>query len=162
MQRLPISDSIRGSLTRVGDCCLLADQALFGGELLAAGGELIVRYGIRILGKPHLTIVPDLLVADRGEMLTGEAAWQFISERGHLFPRADVCGRFADGADEMLFLKQLDLALPFVVYAYGDAADTKPLARIDALIVRDASAFPRRLLKHLPHYSRLEDWRADV
>ncbi|MCY4466419.1 MAG: hypothetical protein OXE46_12870 [Chloroflexi bacterium] len=160
MQRLPISDSVRGLLMRLDDCWLLADHALVGGRV-AAQGELILRYGISILGKPQFTIVPDLVVADRGEMLIGEAAWQFIIERGHLFPRADVCGRFEDGADEMLFLKQLDLALPFAVYVYADAADVKPLARIDGLVARDASAFPERLLAHLPNYSRLADWRAD-
>lgn len=160
MQRLPISDSVRGWLTRLDDRWLLSDHALVGGSV-AAQGELTVRYGIRILGKPQLTIVPDLVVADRGEMLIGEAAWRFIIERGHLFPRADVCGRFADGADEMLFLKQLDLALPFAVYAYDAAANVKPLARIDALIAHAASAFPGRLLEHLPHFRRLADWRAD-
>ncbi len=160
MQRLPISDSVRGLLTRLGGNWLLADHALVGGKLVAAG-ELIVRYGIRILSKPQLTIVPDLVVADRGEMLIGEAAWHFIIKRGHLFPRADVCGRFEDGADETVFLKQLDLALPFAVYAYSEAADIKPLARLDALIAHDASAFPERLLDHLPQYSLLADWRAD-
>lgn len=160
MQRLPISDSIRGLLTRLDDSWLLADHALVGGRV-AARGELIVRYGIRILGKPQFAIVPDLVVADRGEMLIGEAAWHFIIERGHLFPRADVCGRFEDGADETLFLKQLDLALPFAVYAYSETADVKPLARIDALIAHDASAFPERLLDQLPYYRRLADWRAD-
>lgn len=160
MQRLPISDSAHGWLTRLDDSWLLADHVLSGGHV-AAQGELTVRYGISILGKPQHRFLPDLVVADRGEMLIGEAAWQFIIERGHLFPRADVCGRFADGTDDMLFLKQLDLALPFAVYAYKTAADVKPLARIDALIAHDASAFPKRLLHHLPHFRRLADWRAD-
>ena len=160
MQRLPISDKVRGLLTRLNDSWVLADHALARGKV-AAQGELIVRYGISILGKPQYRLVPDLVVADRGELLVGESAWHFITEHGHLFPRADVCGRMADGTDEMLFLKQLDLALPFAVYAYEDGADVKPLARIDALIAHDASAFPKRLLEHLPHYSRLRDWRAD-
>ncbi len=160
MQRLPISDKVRGLLTRLDDSWLLADHALDRGRVVA-GGELIVRYGISILGKPQDRLVPDLVVADRGEMLVGESAWHFITERGHLFPRADVCGRLADGTDEMLFLKQLDLALPCAVYAYADSADCKPLARIDALIAHDASAFPKRLLEHLPQCSRLADWRAD-
>ncbi|MXX84068.1 MAG: hypothetical protein F4Y70_11500 [Chloroflexi bacterium] len=159
MQRLPISDSAHGWLTRLDERWLLADHALAGGWM-AAQGELLLRYGIRILGKPHLAIVPDLVVADRGEMLVGEAAWQFIMERGHLFPRADVCGRMADGADEMLFLKQLDLALPVAVYAYADVEDVKALARLDAIIAQDATTFPARLLARLPRYRCLANWRA--
>ncbi|MYD37230.1 MAG: hypothetical protein F4W97_00250, partial [Chloroflexi bacterium] len=94
MQRLPISDSAHGWLTRLDERWLLADHALAGGWL-AAQGELLLRYGIRILGKPHLAIVPDLVVADGGEMLVGEAAMQLIMDRGNLFQSADKCVRMA-------------------------------------------------------------------
>ncbi len=156
MQRASISDCVQGWLTRLDDRWLLTDHTLARGRL-AWQGEFIIRYGVRILGKPQLSLVPDLVVADRGEMLSGEAAWQFINQRGHLFPRADVCGRLADGTDEMLFLKQLDLALPFAVLAYVDAEADQALAQLDAMIARDASAFPERLIAQLPHFSRLAD-----
>ena len=161
MQRQPISDIVDGLVTRLPDGALLSDAPLGAGETLAQG-EITVRYGIALLGKPHRCLVPDLVVADRGEILTGEAAWHFIMERGHLFPRADVLGYGGDGADEELFLKELDLALPFAVFAYRDAADTLPLARLDALITAEADSFPKRLLEHLPRYPQLSAWRADA
>ena len=161
MQRQPISDSVRGFVTRLPEGALLTGAPLDEGETLARG-EIHIRYGITLLGKPQLCLVPDLVVADRGEMLTGEAAWHFIMQRGHLFPRADVLGHDGNGEDRELFLKELDLALPFVVLAYREAADSAPFARIDALIAGDAGTFPKRLLAHLPRYENLAVWRADV
>ena len=160
MQRKPISDRVRGVITRLYDGRLLSDTALAGGEVIARG-EHIIRYGIPLLGKPHLFIAPDLVVGDRGEMLIGETAWDFIMQRGHLFPRADVCGLGQDGADTMLFMRELDLALPCAVFVYASETDTKPLARLDALIASDTATFPTRLLEHIPRYDSLAAWRAD-
>ncbi len=160
MERQAIADIVHGVVTRLHHGALLSQDMLGEGEILARG-EFTIRYGITLLGKPHLVIVPDLVVADRGEMLTGETAWQFIRERGHLFPRADVLGHRGDGADAAHFLKELDLAHPFAVFAYREAADIVPLARLDALIVSDASNFPKRMLEHLPCYAQLAAWRAD-
>ena len=160
MQRQPISDRVRGVITRLHDGCLLSDSALDGGEIIARG-ELVTRYAIPLLGKPHLHIVPDLVVGDRGEMLRGETAWDFIKRRGHLFPRADVCGQGQDGADTMLFMRELDLALACAVFVYASETDTKPLARLDALIAADAATFPKRLLDCLPRFDSLDAWRAD-
>ena len=60
-----------------------------------------MRFGIPYLGKSHLSIVPDLLVLDYGEMLVGDIAWEFLMKSSHLFPRSDVLGYRNDGADEM-------------------------------------------------------------
>ena len=160
MQRQAVSDSARGVITRLDSSCLLSADALSSGEIIARG-ELEIRYGIPLLGKPHLHIVPDLVVGDRGEMLTGDTAWNFIMERGHLFPRADVCGLGQDGADAMLFMRELDLALPCAVFAYRDLADTQPLARLDLLIATDTATFPKRLLDYLRRFDSLDAWRAD-
>ena len=87
--RLPISDAIEGVVTRLGDGCLLSSAMLTRGEFVAAG-ELVIRYGIPYLAKP-CSIVPDLVVLDYGDMLTGEAAW-VTAERAAAGPAAVVGG----------------------------------------------------------------------
>ena len=62
-QGLPIAERVRGLVTDVGDAVLLSARGLDEGDLIAQG-DLIIRYGITQLGKPHLSIVPELVVAD--------------------------------------------------------------------------------------------------
>ena len=160
-QRLPLAERVRGLVTRLGEYALLAADELADGEVIAQG-ELIIRYGITYLGKPHLSIVPDLVVADYGELLNGEEAWDFLMRRGHLYPRADVCGQRNDGLDDMLALKQLDLDHAYDVFVYQEAADRRPFAQLSALIAVDRAVFPARLRQHLPGYDSLREWRAHV
>ena len=138
-------------VTRFAEGALLSRHDLIDGEAIARG-EIIVRYGITYLGKPQLSIVPDLVVADYGEMLVGEEAWQFLMDSGHLYPRADVCGLRNDGEDDMLVLKQLDFDYPYDVFAYREAADRQPIARLSAVIANDDADMTERLLKHLPTF----------
>ena len=156
--RLPISDAIEGVVTRLGDGCLLSSAMLTRGEFVAAG-ELVIRYGIPYLAKP-CSIVPDLVVLDYGDMLTGEAAWEFLVKQSHLHPRADVLGHQDEGRDQMLTVKQLDFAIPFDVFVYHQAADRKPLAKLNALIASQPTAFPKRLLDYLPTFAAVADWQA--
>ena len=158
---LPIAERVRGIVTRLGDGAFFSASELGDGDRIAQG-ELIIRYGITYLGKPHLSIVPDLVVADYGELLNGEDAWDFLMKSGHLYPRADVCGQRNDGEDDMIVLKQLDFDYPYDVFAYRQVEDKRPFAKLSALIASDRSAFPERLLKHLPCFDRLRDWQADV
>ena len=157
--RQPIAERVTAVVTRVDDMALLSSSSLPAGDEIAQG-DLIVRYGITYLGKPHLSIVPDLVVADYGELLYGEAAWQFLMNLGHLYPRADVCGLRNDGQEEMLVLKQLDIDHPYDVFAYKEATDRQPFAQLSALIATDHTEFPDRLVKHLPKFGSLEKWRA--
>ncbi len=156
-ERQPIAEHVRGVVTRFADCVLLSRHDLNDGEAIARG-EIVVRYGITYLGKPQLSIVPDLVVADYGEMLVGEDAWQFLMYSGHLYPRADVCGLRNDGEDDMLVLKQLDFDYPYDVFAYREAADRQPLSKLSALIADDYVDIPERLLKYLPRFDTAVDW----
>ena len=158
-QREPISETVAGAVMRVGDDCLLSSAILTSGELVAAG-ELIVRYGIPYLGKPFYSIVPDLVVVDYGDMLVGEAAWDFLIHQSGPYPRADVLGYRNDGSDQMLVVKQLDFAIPFDVFAYRQASDRRPFARLKALIASHRAAFPPRLLNYLPAFASFADWQA--
>lgn len=157
-ERQPISERISAFVTCIDGISLLSLNALASGDLLAHG-DLFLRYGITYLGKPQLSIVPDLVVADYGEILVGEAMWQFLMQSAHLYPRADACGVDKDGNEAIIVLKQLDFDHPYDVFVYRNDRTRKPLARLSALIAKDQSRIPRRLLTHLPRFDSLEAWR---
>jgi hypothetical protein len=127
-------------------------------------GAMVVRYGVRYLGKPHLSIVPGLIALDYGEMLTGEAAWEFLTRRSNLYPRAEVFGYRNDGRDEMITVKNLDLVLPVEVLVYENSSAVMPMARPLALIADDneRTTLPPRLLEYLPCYPTVTAWQVDV
>ena len=158
-ERQPISDRVSALVTRLDDCALMSPASLGAGEVLAQG-DLILRYGITLMGKPQLSIVPDLVVADYGELLIGEAMWRFLMKSAHLYPRADACGLNRDGSEEMVALKQLDFDYPYDVFVYRRANDRKPLAQLCALIACQSAQYPQRLLTHLPRFDSVEAWRA--
>ena len=156
--RQPIADRVAGVVTEIERHALLSPAALPGGEAIIRG-DLIIRYGITFLGKPQLSIVPHLVIADYGELLVGEEAWDFLMTSAHLYPRADVCGFLNDGRDEMVALKQLDFDYPFDVFVYQQLQDELPLARLGALVAGESAAYPERLLSHLPRFDSLNAWR---
>jgi hypothetical protein len=156
--RQPISDSFNGAVLQVNAAQALAVTVPTGIQIVASG-EFIVRYAIRYLGKPHLSIVPGLVALDYGDMLTAEDAWNFLLKRSTLYPRADVIGYRNDGVDEMVVVKQLDLAEPIDVYVYPDANATVPCAHPTALIAPVDAEIPPRLLEYLPRYATIEDWQ---
>lgn len=127
-------------------------------QVIVSGG-LIARYGVRLLGKPHLSIVPGLLALDYGDMLTGEAAWAFLLKNSNLYPRAEVVGYRDDGSDDMIAVKWLDLALTPQVLIYADEAATRPAARPEVLIAPADAVVPARLSEYLPRYESLAAWR---
>ena len=145
-------------MTAIGGRALLSPAELDEGDL-AARGALTLRYGITYLGKRHLSIVPNLVVADYGELLNGEEAWDFLMTSAHLYPRADVCGFRSDGADEMTAVKQLDIDAPYHVFVYLDSQAHQPLARLAGLIAAEGASYPERLLRHLPRYESVRAWR---
>ncbi|MBC8170439.1 MAG: hypothetical protein H7X77_02160 [Anaerolineae bacterium] len=159
-ERNPIGDTFAGLVLEVEGKTILALQPLTGAMVLYSG-SFVIRYGVRYLGKPHLSLVPGILALDYGEMLTGEEAWNFLLNKSNLYPRADVVGYRNDGADEMLAVKWLDLALPLVPLVYADTKATKPLAQPVALIATDTTGIAPRILEHLPRYVSLADWLAD-
>ena len=145
-------------VTEIGVQALLSSAELAEGRVIARG-ELILRYGITYLGKPQFSIVPHLVVADYGELLNGEAAWDFLMTKAHLYPRADVCGFRDDGVEDMPALKQLDFEHPYAVFVYRGVQDELPLARLAALIDDGAGAMPERLRRHLPQFDNVNAWR---
>jgi hypothetical protein len=161
IQRESIADQISGVVTELDGQALLSAAVLADGAAIARG-KLTVRYGITYFGKPHLSIVPDLVVADYGELLNGEAAWKFLMQRGHLYPRADVCGLRNDGREDMVAIKQLDLDYPVAVFVYRRLEDERPFAALSALIDKTPAAYPERLLRRLPRFDSLCSWRQNA
>jgi hypothetical protein len=161
-ERQPAGDPFSGSVVQTGD-----RQALLvtpGQAPVFAAGPLILRYGIRFLGKPHLSIVPGLVVLDYGDMLTGEAAWDFLIRHSNRYPRAEVFGFRHDGRDDMMRVRDLDIALSPDVLAYTDAQQATPVARPSALIATagEAAALPERLVRVLSRFDTLEDWQGQL
>ncbi|MCS7070550.1 MAG: hypothetical protein NZM00_03535 [Anaerolinea sp.] len=155
--RAPIGDPFTGCLVSAGEhhaLALTADPAV----TVTAEGAFVVRYGICFLGKPHLSIVPGLIALDYGEFLTGEDAWDFLLKRSNLYPRGEVFGYRADGRDDMMYIKNLDLALPVHVLVYAGDAATRPLARAAALIAPAEAAIAARLRSYLPQYETAAAW----
>lgn len=158
--REPIGDRFTGIVGQVDQQFILSAQPQSSFTPIAEG-EWIVRYGIPYLGKPQYSIVPDLVVLDYGDMLVGEAAWEFLINQSNLYPRSDVLGYRNDGLDEMLVIKQLDFAIPFDVLVYKNDTDHKPIAKVTALIAPENEDYPERLLKYLPRFDTLADWEAN-
>jgi hypothetical protein len=145
--RAPIGDAFGGALCRSDEQYFLAVNPPAEAEVIARG--VVIRYGARLLGKPFLSVVPGLIALERGEMMTGETAWDFLLKRSQLFPRAEVYGYTNEGKDEMKTVKWFDLALPPMVLAYADESATVPLAEVSAL-VGAAGDFPARAVEYLP------------
>jgi hypothetical protein len=184
-ERAPISDVVQGVILRrqrshsEGDGG--ADLAVMAHALLLSDpdtaiplpadvvdvmrGTWIIRYGVRLLEKPRLSIIPGLLALDYGDMLTGEDAWDFLLKKSNLYPRADVVGYRNDGVDDMLPVKRLDLALPLEVLVYPNAQATTPVASLSALILpsgmaeTERAAVPARLTEYLPTFGDVEGWQ---
>lgn len=158
-ERRPVGDTFTGSLLKLDDTFLLVTANPTGTAPIVSG-PLVVRYGVRFLEKPFLSIVPGLLALDYGAMLVGDTAWEFLLSRSNLYPRADVVGYRNDGHDDMVPVKWLDLAIPFEVLVYINDQDTMPAASVKALIAPRNADIPERILKNLPRYSTISDWQA--
>jgi hypothetical protein len=161
-ERQPIGDLFHGVLSKFENVHTLSIAQLPETQLVVEG-ELVIRYGVRYLGKPNFSVVPGLIALDYGEMLTGENAWNFLLNRSNLYPRSDVLGYRNDGQDEMISIKYLDLALPVDVLAFENEQATLPLASISALIVTNGEVaqydFPQRMIQYLPQFSSIADWQ---
>lgn len=160
-QRAPIGDAIQGYIIQIGAEQALVIGAAVQAEVIATG-NFVVRYGLRFLGKLHVSIVPGLVVMDYGDMLVGEEAWTFLMTRSNAYPRSEVVGYRNDGEEEIVFIRSLDMAVPPEVLIYDDENATKPLAKPVALIASDTTHLPERLLKSLPVYPSIIEWQETI
>jgi hypothetical protein len=157
----PIGDPFTGSIIQIGEAQALTTIDLSVAQVITTG-TFVIRYGLRFLGKLHISIVPGLVVLDRGEMMTGEEAWDFLLKHSNLYPRSEVVGYKNDGSDDIVLIRNLDMAIPPEVLAYAYATSTKPIAKPTALIAPDTNGLSERLLNYLPHYASLANWQAEM
>lgn len=160
-ERSPIGDLFTGAIVQVGEAQVLTTISAATGRAIATG-TFMIRYGLRLLGKLHVSIVPGLVVLDRGEMMTGEEAWDFLLKNSNLYPRSEVFGYKNDGTDDSIFIRSLDMAVAPEVLVYSDESAVKPIAKPAALIAPDVSGLPERLLHYLPRYPSLAEWQAET
>lgn len=153
-----MSDPFTGFVLQVGDKQALAINPETGMDVLAQG-NFVIRYGLRYLGKLHVSVVPGLVALDYGEFLTGEEAWDFLINGSNLYPRSEVLGYRNDGLDEMIVIKALDLSVPAEVLVYADANAILPIAKPTALIAPADTPLPARLLEFLPRFATLAEWQ---
>jgi len=158
-ERALVGDPFTGYVIEYNDQQALALTEQPGAETVASG-EFVIRYGLRYLGKLHLSVVPGLVALDYGDFLTGEDAWQFLLKNSNQYPRSDVVGYRSDGRDEMVVIKALDISAPPEVLAYHDPAATTPIAKPTAVIAPDDAALPPRLLDFLPRFASLSEWQS--
>jgi hypothetical protein len=158
-ERNPISDSFTGVILELDGKQALALSGEVGTETILSG-KFIVRYGLRYLGKLHLSVVPGLVALDYGDFLTGEEAWDFLLKGSNLYPRSEVLGYRNDGRDEMIVIKALDMSAAPEVLVYADGDATMPIAKPTALIASANSDIAPRLLEFLPRFANLTEWQS--
>ncbi len=162
-QQQPAADRVIGTVIVHGDppheALLIGIDPPADRHVIAAG-DLIARSGIRFLGKPHLSIVPGLVAVDYGTFLTGEAAWEFLTKRSNLYPRAEVFGFRSDGVEDMRYVKTLDFALQYEVLIYDSPLATVPIAKPTALIAPSDHEIAPRLTQSLSRFTTLAAWES--
>jgi hypothetical protein len=159
-ERNPIGDPFTGTIIQIGEAQALTTVATTAQAI--ATGTLVIRYGLRFLGKLHISIVPGLVVLDRGEMMTGQEAWDFLLKHSNLYPRSEVVGYKNDGTDDIVLIRNLDMAIPPEVLAYAYATSAKPIAKPTALIAPDTDGLSERIVNYLPRYASLAEWQAEM
>lgn len=160
-ERNPIGDLFTGFAIAVDGREALAVNFQPEAEIIARG-NFVVRYGLRYLGKPFLSVVPGLVALDYGDFLTGEESWDFLLKGSNLYPRSEVIGYRNDGRDEMIVIKALDMSLAPEVLVYTDAAATTPIAKPTALIASSGVDIPPRILEFLPCFANLTEWQSSL
>lgn len=108
-----------------------------------ARGTLFVRYGIPLNVRGGGVVIPGLFVSERGAILTGRTAWNFIQQRFQMYPRADVIGLGDQGNKVAVWLRELDFGARLRAFVYRSPADHAPLAEPAGLVRGDfAPALP--------------------
>src|SRR5258706_14563193 len=55
-------------------------------------GDITLRFGLTLLVPSGDVLIPGLLAAEKGGILTGREAWDFLQRQFQMHPRADVVG----------------------------------------------------------------------
>ncbi len=114
-------------------------------------GSLVLRYGLTLLVPAGIIFIPGLFAAEKGGMLVGREAWDFIQNNFTVHPRADVVGLGIDGKTVQALIREIDFGVPVKVFVYRSADAATPTAEVTQLIVGDnAPPLPDLLSRYLP------------
>src|SRR5258708_3944178 len=98
-------------------------------------GSLVVRYGLSLLSPPGEIIVPGLFAAEKGGMLVGREAWDYLQNNFQVHPRADVVGVRFDGKPVQVYVRELDFGVPVHVLIYENEQASSPAGEANGLVV---------------------------
>ena len=118
---------------------------------------VFVRYGFS--QSIPCAFFPEMAADDRGGLYRGVDAFDWIAEGVLLFPRSDAMGLWGDGSEDQLFLKELDLAVPPLIYIspsadrFGDRlAAAVEIVSDAAFAIAPAGGFPNRIAASVPTF----------
>jgi hypothetical protein len=105
------------------------------------GPPVEVRPAYLLVGR-HDYLLPAAAIDDIGQRFEGIQAYDWIEARGDAFPRADVIGTLPSGANESVFMKELDLAelALYAAPANGGGHPVRLALAIEARAVPDGLA----------------------
>jgi len=143
-----IVDQVRGTLS--GSTLYLDRDAPADSNPIR--GEFVIRYAIPVLVPPGISLIPGLFVSERGEMLTGREAWDYLQKRFQLHPRADVIGSLPDGVPLQLLVRALDFGASMQAFIYRDPLPAAPLAALSLIVASDEmyAGLPDLLRRYVP------------
>jgi hypothetical protein len=151
-----ISDFVDGAVYQLPDYAALVVGDVppsLAAEKPIISGTLTVRYGLTLLVPPGTVMIPGLFAAEKGGMLVGREAWDFLDSNFAMHPRADVVGIDIDGKPVQALVREIDFGVPIKVFVYNNRSPdtTIPAAEATQLIVGDnAPPLPDLLSRYLP------------
>jgi hypothetical protein len=113
-------------------------------------GSLIARYALPLLDPPTDAVIPGLIAGERGGILVGREAWDYIQKHFQVHPRADVVGLYLDGSPAQHFLREIDLGATVRVLIYDSETAKVAAAEVDGLVAHNIESLPELLTKYLP------------
>ena len=158
---LPPYDSFSYHCFQLGTLTFVATGE--GAERLALGGfsPAVIRYAFPLYGT-QAPLFPLMAADDRGGIYHGFNAFDWIAERGLLFPRSEVMGLRANGSEIQCFLKELDLGVSALAFVTDSVKETAfpgvPLAAAVEIVSQSDRAitpggdFPIRLATIVPTF----------
>ena len=150
-----VSEMINGSVYRFTDNTVLVVgdvPTTFAAQSPIATGMLIVRYGLTLIVPPGVVLIPGLLAAEKGGMLVGREAWDFLESNFTMHPRADILGMGVDGKPIQVLVREIDFGVAVKVYIYASKDAKIPMAEVTQLIIgNNAPPLPELLSRYLPN-----------
>jgi hypothetical protein len=149
-----VGESVNGAIFDLPAGAALVVGAIplaLAGQTPLYNGSLTIRYAISLLVPATAALIPGLLAGEKGGILLGREAWDYIQNHFQVHPRADVVGIRLDGSQAQVLIRELDFGVPVRVAAYISPESTTPIKELTSLIIgENAPELPELLTKYLP------------